>query len=251
MIARLLPCGAPSCSSTIAPGCRSRTMRETTSPGSPRTPSKPRALQATRASPCSFNGAETNGLAMPTTARNQRGATPVIWLRIAWDRPISAAMRRGPSAQNQACGCEWLWLPMPWPRRRISRASSGRAAARSATRKNVALASCRSSRSSTASVSCDGPSSTVSQTAFRVIGSRLSTGPNNRDCGRIVPHRNSMWTANRHASPDTQPHSHQATITPRCRASASQIHACGWRGTRCSVRFSVPGEVMPQSCHAA
>ena len=100
--------------------------------GSPRTPSKPRALQATRASPCLLQRRrhERIGHADHRAEPARRLAGDVA--QVAWAWPISAAMRRGPSAQNQACGCERLWLPMPWPRRTISRASSGRAAARSA-----------------------------------------------------------------------------------------------------------------------
>ena len=65
--------------------------------------------------------AATKGLAMPTTARNQRGGAPARSVSAAWASSICAPHRRGGSAQNQACGWVWLCWPMPWPRRAISR----------------------------------------------------------------------------------------------------------------------------------
>ena len=82
----------------------SRVMRASTWSGRQFTPSKPRALQATRARPCRFSDSPTNGLVMPTTLRYQRGVCPVIAVRMDWVRPIWSSMAAGPSRQKRVSG---------------------------------------------------------------------------------------------------------------------------------------------------
>ena len=171
---------------------------------------------------------------MPTTARNQRGGVPVISVRMRCVSAISRRMRDGPSAQNQRAGWEQLWLPMPWPRRRISRTSSGRCAARSPTRKNVAFASCASSASRIGRVSSDGPSSMVSQTRLSSTGRRFSTGPYTAECGHRMPHQNGAWLATIAGRPTVQPQRHQISRKATCDSARNTIQACGLRGTRCN-----------------
>src|SRR5690606_27693837 len=181
---------------------------------------------------------------MPTTARNQRGATPATSRSVACASSISAAIRFGPSAQNHADGWLALWLPRVCPRRTISCTSAGRARARSATTKNVALAPYASSSSRIAGVSSDGPSSMVSQATGAVVGRRVSTGPNSDEVGRSVPHRDSAWLASSSGRPMRQPKRHHTATTTTCDSSAAQAAACGRRGGL----WMVAPSPIPASC---
>ena len=156
---------------------------------------------------------------MPTTARNQRGATPVSSVSIACVLSISRRIRAGGNAQNHAEGWVALWLPRVCPRRTISPISCGIARAFSPTTKNVAFAECASSMSSIAAVCADGPSSMVSHTTRSWVGNRVSTGLSSRDCGRNVAHTRPPWLSSIAGSPARQPQTHHSATIATCDAT--------------------------------
>ena len=227
-------------------------MRRTTTSGSDAcaaTPSKPRADQPTTRNPAAAAARWTNGLTIPTGARNQRGTWPVRSRRTSLHPPISRRRRSGPKRQNDAWRWWNVWLPKPCPRRTISAIRSGCVRARSPRTKNVARAPWASSRSSKRGVSAgSGPSSIVNQTSGRLVdGNPVTTGPKIWLLGRRVAYSKTAWV-----TAITANASHPAA-SERCHASGTNSGTATPSTVKSSARldtvrrpYSVAASLQPR-----
>ncbi len=182
----------PSWSSRISPARGRRDARSAMAAAPGRSVSHAPRVHATRRRPRERRAGPRKGPFQPCGARkNGAGSTPAR--RIASrPRSISSATVRGPAKARRA----WVWPcnASSWPRRAISRTSSGRRSAASPRTKKVARASARSRASSTAGVSSDGPSSKVSATRRSPRAPRRSDPPPRSNLGQKT------WSAARPAA---------------------------------------------------
>ena len=244
---------APSCSSTIAPGRSWRSMRAHHASRIGAHARRSRARSTPRApgrASCSDAGDERIGHAdhgaepARRAAGECRAGSPAC-------ASISARMRRGASAQNQACGCVALWLPMPWPRRTISRTSSGRAARAFADDEERRLRRVRVEQvEHRARCRRTGRRRSSARRGVRVVGRRLSTGLNRRECGHsVAPQERQRGVASSAGSPTCQPQRHHSRDHQQLRQRAgTTTQACGWRGGRCRDGFGMAASCRADAC---
>ena len=168
------------------------------------------------------------------------------------DAPVRVILRAcvRPSIQNVPAGWLALWLPMPWPRRRSSRTSSGRCNARSPTRKNVAFAA-RVEQSRIARVSPTAVVDGQPRDPGSSVGKRDSTGENRRERRGLQHAPPARGVAGEHRG-QVDP---GAEAPPRPRdqrlrgQQARPTRSAGWRGGRCravQIRCRRHRRIMPR-----
>jgi hypothetical protein len=146
-------------------------------------------------------------------------------------RSISSRMRRGGSAQNQACGCVALWLPIAVAAARDLVHEFRMRAGAFADEEERGLRVVRIEQVEHRQRVADGPSSMVSQTTCASVGSRRSTGLNSAESGTSVPHQNGRCDSDHRRQADLPAEAPPQRDHERLRGEQAPARRAGWRGT--------------------